>query len=336
MSTRLPTNASSDTSISEPRKPATSSTANAGQTGLMKYDVERQQRVRRPGRRVVREGLDAGFEPAKHGGSPQIDSAPRRGCVLRPARRRRRDRAQRATIAAAMAYQGARAPQCLSGPVCGRARKRAGDRQRSITALISIMAAAPRDVVASSAAAHSTPAFGAPARRRRLLPRSAATARDASAPRSTDGHAGKSSRRAQGSARALGSRRCATTCARPSSGWRRSCRRRRRSATAPAGTLRAHAVDARRSRRRAGRRRHHEPDRGAACSRRPASTPPPCTASSRPSSASRSPAPRTIRASGPRACRSSPIRVNPQRAHRAHEHAHGRDQQNGGSAAAAT
>ena len=36
MSTRLPTNASSDTSISEPRKPATSSTANTGQTGLMK------------------------------------------------------------------------------------------------------------------------------------------------------------------------------------------------------------------------------------------------------------------------------------------------------------
>ena len=37
MSTRLPTNASSDTSISEPKKPATSSTAKAGQTGLMKY-----------------------------------------------------------------------------------------------------------------------------------------------------------------------------------------------------------------------------------------------------------------------------------------------------------
>ena len=35
MSTRLPTNASSDTSISEPRKPATSSSAKAGHTGLM-------------------------------------------------------------------------------------------------------------------------------------------------------------------------------------------------------------------------------------------------------------------------------------------------------------
>jgi len=37
MSTRLPTNASSETSISEPRKPATSSTAKTGHTGLMKY-----------------------------------------------------------------------------------------------------------------------------------------------------------------------------------------------------------------------------------------------------------------------------------------------------------
>ena len=37
MSTRLPTNASSVTSMSEPRKPATSSTAKAGHTGLMKY-----------------------------------------------------------------------------------------------------------------------------------------------------------------------------------------------------------------------------------------------------------------------------------------------------------
>ena len=35
-STRLPTNAISATSISEPSKPATSSAANAGQTGLMK------------------------------------------------------------------------------------------------------------------------------------------------------------------------------------------------------------------------------------------------------------------------------------------------------------
>ena len=90
------------------------------------------------------------------------------------------------TIATAMDFK-VRAAAVARGPVCGRARKGAGDRQRSITALISIMAAAPRDVVASSAAAHSTTAFGAPARRRRLLPRSDATR--SLTPRSTDGRA---------------------------------------------------------------------------------------------------------------------------------------------------
>ncbi len=37
MSTRLPTNASSATSMTEPRKPATSSSANTGQTGRTKW-----------------------------------------------------------------------------------------------------------------------------------------------------------------------------------------------------------------------------------------------------------------------------------------------------------
>ena len=103
-------------------------------------------------------------------------------------------------------------------------------------------------------------------------------------------------------ARAPGSSGCATICARPSSGSRTTCRQARRWRTGRR-PLRAHAVDRTDHSGAAGRRRRHEPDRAAACSRRPASTPRPCTASSRRSSASRSPAPRTIRASGPRACR---------------------------------
>ena len=70
-----------------------------------------------------------------------------------------------------------------------------------------------------------------------------------------------------------------------------------------AGRFAAHALDPHRPHRRAGRRRHHEPAPAAACSRRPASTPRPCMASSRRSSAARSRARTTTRASGRPACR---------------------------------
>jgi hypothetical protein len=54
------------------------------------------------------------------------------------------------TIASAMNLSVRAAAMC-GGPVCGRARRGAGDRQRSKSRLISIMAGPLRDVVALSA-----------------------------------------------------------------------------------------------------------------------------------------------------------------------------------------
>ena len=122
--------------------------------------------------------------------------------------------------------------------------------------------------------------------------------------------------------RAPGSRSCATASARRSRSSRTTCRRAPRWPIAP-GALQAHAVGAHRSFGRARRRRHDEPDARAACSRRSACTPRPCTASSRPSSASRSPAPRSTAVLGLRHLAHRPS-AEPQRAGRAHEHAHGR------------
>ncbi len=131
---------------------------------LDEVDVERKQRVRRPGRRLVRKRLDAGLEPAEHGSRPRIRvppdfvsrdwraCGPCGGASARP---------KADGSGGNSNHRDARAAGRWTGGWCAERR---GDRQRSKVAMISIMAAAPGYVVASSGAPHSTPQSAAPAR----------------------------------------------------------------------------------------------------------------------------------------------------------------------------
>ena len=154
-------------------------------------------------------------------------------------------------------------PQCLMDLTAAGREWGAGDRQRSMMALISIMAAAPQDVCSRLArAAHSTTAI------RRASP-SRGCCHDArshrgmgSTPRIARWQpADRSPRASKKRARKLGSRRLRDDLCRAFERWRRSCRPARRSATGRPARFVPHAMDAHRSRGRAGRRRHHEPDR---------------------------------------------------------------------------
>ncbi len=147
-----------------------------------------------------------------------------------------------------------RAPRVGSMDRCAAGREKgAGDRQRSKIAMISIMAAAPQDVVASSGAPLSTAGPSAPARV--ATKRAIRAGDDAMTDASTPLDAQK--QRARAWFETLRDDLCAAferleadlpAGAPP-----------RRSA---AGPLRAHAVDPDRSQRRGRRRRGDEPDQG--------------------------------------------------------------------------